>query len=149
MSSARRPPVVSEMSGRRGPRNSGLVVRTPAVPATAAEKAAVKPLLETPPAAAPAPAPAPPAGPDAPQQYDVYATAQQDVSDRDGVGVARAGERVRLFYPMRELTPGKVSMTLRTAHPDTGQLVDHEVLVYALDDKHGETRPFGKFSTCP
>lgn len=146
MSSARRPPVVSEMSGRRGSRNSGLVVRTPAVPATAAEKAAVKPLLEAP---APAPAPAPAAGPDAPQQCDVYATAQQDVSDKDGVSVARAGERVRLFYPMRELAPGKVSMTLRSAHPDTGQLGDHEVLVYALDDKYGEIRPFGQFSTCP
>lgn len=144
MSSARRPSVVSEMSGRRGPRNSGLVVRTPAAPAAVAEKTAAKPLLEAPSAQAPIPE----AGPEA-LRHDVYATAQRDVSDKDGVRVARTGERVRLFYPMRELAQGKVSMTLRAADPDTGQLSDHEVLVYALDDKHGEVRPFCQFSTCP
>lgn len=142
MSSARRPPVVSEMSGRRGPRNSGLVVRTPAV-ATMAEKA-VKPVVEAPQSQASVPVAAVDAS-----SHDVYATALRDVSDESGVLVARTGERVRLFYPMREAAPGKVTMTLRVADPDTGQLRDHEVLVYALDDKYGEIRPFSQFSTCP
>ena len=99
MCSARRPPVVSEMSGRRGPRNSGLVVRTPAV-ATVAEKA-VKPVLEAPQSQASVPVTALDAS-----SHDVYATALRDVTDESGVLVARTGERA-FVLPDEEAAPGK------------------------------------------
>lgn len=144
MSNGRR--VSSELSGRKAPRPAAIRSRPNG---KAVEERTLSTALVSAIAAARGddePAAKPEPGQATPSTFDVFATASTTIVDADSADVvAQLQERVKLLYPMTEGNDGRIYMTLRRAHPLNGQLSDHRVLVYGVEDSQ-ELRPFSDFS---
>lgn len=131
------------------------LIRERRPPATTAAAVVRRKSPPTPPTPVPTktsqPPPPPPPAPVSSRDdeiHTVYATvAVALLSESDGSVVASVGDRVVLVYPMAsDAEDGRITMKLKSVHPNTGQLSYNTVTVY---DPNTETRYATKFSLIP